>query len=241
MRKISFFISILCCCVGGIFLLLTNNNLSFNTNHVLESINISDEVLTDLSTTTDSNQYIKHINVPETDQMPNLYFELTGKIEKDNNYGEFYYPVKLSIKTEETIIQVLDFSEDNFVPCTLDDFGFEYGDYRFDRYGGFRILGSSMGKNPIYIYWVWDKNAKIFVEYQDLEMEGYTTFDYVNQVINVSTTGGNDYHEFMTYKYINGKLTLIEKAIDTNGYREIYKLKDGELELFEITESQMKG
>lgn len=189
----------------------------------------------------DSVQYYKFMNVSASDTMPDLSFELTGTKRKENTYGYFYYPKKLLIKIKEDVLQEFNFSEDDFAPCTLDDIGFEYGDFKFNGYGGFRILSTSMGQNPSYYYWIWDQNEYRFVEYEDLgEIIGYTTFDYDNEVIHVVGMGGADYHEFMTYSYIDDKLTLIEKAIDSGGDRKIYKLIDNELRLTEITESNLK-
>lgn len=241
---------VLCCSVGILVLtkvnLLTNGILSMNTanNFDLESSDPSDAMTT--QEFSDSDKYIKNINVTATDQMPAFCFELTGRKEKynynENVSGFFYYPEHLVIKTDETIIQQLDFDKNDFSPCSLDDFGFEYGNFKFDGYGGFRILSSSMGKNPAWLFWVWDKNTKSFVSYPDLEMVGYMNFDYDKQEINVSSSGGGDLHEFLTFKYVNDKLTLIEKIIDADqdGKRKVFKLIDGELQLSEITESQLK-
>ncbi|WP_312500674.1 XAC2610-related protein [Lacrimispora sp.] len=242
--------AVLCCCVGTLLLtkfnLFTNGMLKMDTanNYDLESTNVLD--ITTMEMVSDSGKYIKRINVPATDQMPALRFELTGRKEKDD-YNEnlsrfFHYPDKLLITTDGIIIQQLDFDENDFSPCALDDFGFEYGDFRFDGYGGFKILCSSMGKNPVWKFWVWDENKKSFVNYPDLEMAGYINFDYNNQEINVSSSGGGDLHEFLTYKYDNDKLILIEKVIDADqdGKRKVFKLIDGELQLTETTESQLK-
>ncbi len=183
-----------------------------------------------------SAQYNKCFNVEATEQMPEFSFELTGKREEDEYYNNIYYPLKLVIKTKETIIQEINFSEDDFAPCTLDTFDFDYGNFKFDGYGGFKMLSTSMGKNPSYYFWIWDKNKNCFVKYPELEMSGYITFDYDNQLINVSSTGSAVYHEFTTYKYINDKLTLIEKVIDADGFRKVYKLIKGELQLIETSE-----
>jgi len=211
-------------------------------NHDLESVNVSESAPTDIPLATESSQYHKYINVPATEQMPDLKFELTGKSEHDDSYTNFYFPVKLVVKTNETTIQEIDFNEDDFAPCTLDTFDFEYGNFKFDGYGGFKILSTSMGKDPSYYFWIWDKNKNCFVRYPDLEMVGHITFDYNKQVINVSNTSSATYHEFTTYKYIDDKLILIRRVIDADndGYRRVYELKNGELELVEITESQLK-
>ena len=185
-----------------------------------------------------SRYYVKYMKCPATDLMPELLFELKGVQKEDTHY----YPKKLTIWTNEQILQEFEFDEDDFAPCTLDDFGLEHGDYRFDGYGGFCILSTSMGKNPSYYFWLWDKENNCFVEDHDLEqINGSITFEYDKELISVAGSAGNDYHEFKIYKYIDGKLTLIEKAIDTRGYRKIYRLEDGELKLKEITESQMLG
>lgn len=73
------------------------------------------------------------------------------------------------------------------------------------------MLETSMGQNPSYYFWMWDKEERCFVKYLDLDMIGYMTFDYADQEIHVSSTGSAAYHEFATYKYINNKVTLIEK------------------------------
>lgn len=180
---------------------------------------------------------VDHVrNVPATGLMPDLSFELTG-IQKED---EYYYPEKLVIRANNDVLQEIDFNEEDFAPCTLDDFGWEYGDYKFDGYGGFRILSSSLGKNPSYYFWLWNKEESRFVENSDLsEIVGYMTFDYNNKSIQVSSSGGNDYHEFETYKYVDDKLTLVEKAIDTEGYRKKYKVENNEWELIEITKSPL--
>ncbi len=245
-KKISIF-AVLCLCTGWIILskitpLSTGSSIvELITNYAFESANISDDIPTDIPATIDSNLYYKYINVPATEKMPALSFEIIGKSKAHDYYTSFYYPHKLTVKMDETIIQEIIFNEDDFAPCTLDTFGFEYGDFKFDGYGGFRILSTSMGKNPSYYFWIWDKNS--FVEYPELEMVGYMTFDYNKQQINVSSTGGGNRHEFIIYKYIEDKLTLIEKVIDadSDGFRKVYKLINGELELIETSESQLKG
>lgn len=246
MRKTLLFLTILLCCIGGLVLSKVNQSSiehsgeNFTYDHKLESDDISNTILTESQKSTNPHQYCKYIVVPATDQMPALCFEITGRMESDNLYETFYYPIKIVITAGETVIQQLDFHEDDFAPCNLDDFGFEYGNFRFDGYGGFKLLSTSLGKNPSYYVWVWDENEKSFREYPDLEMVGYITFDYNNQQIKVSSSGGNAYHEFLTYEYINDKLTLIEKAIDADDYRKVYKLKDGEMKLIETIESQLK-
>lgn len=185
-------------------------------------------------------QYQKYIEVPATEYMPDLSFELTGIAEQDG----FYYPVKLVIKTNDRLIQELTFDEEFFSPCTMDDFGFGYGDFKFDGYGGFSIYKSSMGKTPSCYFWIWDKEEHRFVEYPDLEeLTGYTTFDYKNELVHVSATTSAERHEFQTYQYIDDQLTLIELVVDadSDGYRKVYKLIDNELKLTEVTESRLRG
>ena len=55
-------------------------------------------------------------------------------------------------------------------------------------------------------------------------LHSYMTFDYSNKVINVSSTVGADNHEFDTYKYIDDKLMLIEKDVDSGDGRKKYRL-----------------
>jgi len=243
-------IAILCFCVGAVFLskgnpFITGRSRMVTTNNTgIESFYTSDVTTTE--TISDADRYINYVNVSATDQMPALCFEITGRKETDdyikNSPRFLYYPDKIVITADDTIIQQLDFDENDFAPCTMDAFGFEYGDFRFDGYGGFRILSTSMGKNPSYYFWVWDKDRNQFVSYPDLEMVGYIDFDYDNQEVKVFSTGGGDLHEFLTYKYINDKLTMIEKVIDADqdDKRKVYKVIDGELRLIEITESQLK-
>ena len=185
-----------------------------------------------------SRYYVKYMKCPATDLMPELLFELKGVQKEDTHY----YPKKLTIWTNEQILQEFEFDENNFSPSTSCDFGLEYGDYKFDGYGGFCIPKITTAQNPSYYFWLWDKENNCFVEDHDLEqINGSITFEYDKELISVAGSAGNDYHEFKIYKYIDGKLTLIEKAIDTSGYRKIYRLEDGELKLKEITESQMLG
>jgi len=243
-------VAVLCFCVGVVVLSKFNlfatgtSSMDTTNNSDLESFHASDVTTTE--TILDSDQYINYINVPATDQMPALCFEITGRKEKDdyikNSPRFLYYPDKIVITADDTVIQQLNFDENDFAPCTIDGFGFEYGDFKFDGYGGFRILSTSMGKNPSYYFWLWDKNKKQFFSYPDLEMVGYIDFDYDNQEVKVTSTGSASLHEFLTYKYINDKLTMIEKVIDADqdGKRKVYKLIDGELMLTEITESQLK-
>lgn len=195
------------------------------------------------NSTVESKVYHKFMEVSETKFMPELSFELTGDCQKDDctpNY--YYYPVKLIIKINKKIIQEIEF-EDVFAPCDHDDFSFEYGDYRFDGYGGFRLLHTSMGQNPDFFFWMWDNEKQQFVEYPDLNISGYMTFDYNKEEVHVASTASATYHEFDTYKYIDNKLTLVEKIVDqdTDGFRKVYKLIDGKLKLVETTESQLKG
>lgn len=156
-------------------------------------------------------EYYKYINVAATKYMPELSFELTGGCEKldyTSNYY-FYYPVKLIIKTNKGIIQEIDFNKDDFEPCDHDDFSFEYGDYKFDGYGGFSLLHTSRSTNPDSFFWMWDKVKQQFVEYPTLNIMGYMTFDYEKKEIKVASKDGAAHSEVDTYKYINGKLKLI--------------------------------
>lgn len=247
-KKPLFFTVVLCCCVGGMLLSQTNRLVIGNPRVESSSINNlkSDETShtssDDVCLDEESDQYCRYINIPATEQMPALCFEVTGRVKKIANDVDQYFPVKLVIKTDDSIIQEFNFKEDDFAPCTLDTFDFEYGDFKFNGYGGFKMLSTSMGKNPSYYFWMWDENKSCFIEYPDLEMVGYISFDYSNQEINISNTGGGDLHEFLKYKYVNNKLTLIEKIIDADqdGYRKIYMLIDGELILAETTESRIK-
>ncbi len=45
------------------------------------------------------------------------------------------------------------------------------------------------------------------------QINGSITFEYDKELISVAGSAGNDYHEFKIYKYIDGKLTLIEKLL----------------------------
>lgn len=193
-----------------------------------------------LQNESESSLYHKQFFIPESESMPALTFELTGINEPETNS---YYPKKLVIKTQDRVIQEFDFNKDDFAPCNMDDFAFEYGDFRFDGYGGFRILETSMGKNPSYNFWMWDKNTNKFVECPELDMIGYITFDYSNQEVHVTSNGSGNSYELSTYKYVEGNLTLTEKIVDadSDGFRKVYRLKNGELELTEITESHLKG
>lgn len=242
-KKLIIITTLLCCCFIGTILLKINILdirsiwLKTQNTHDLKSDNTF--IYPPIYPTTEFSQYNKYINVPATNYLPDLSFELTGAREHDTN---LYYPIKLTVKTNDNIIQEIKFDKDNFAPCVIEDFGFEYGDFRFDGYGGFKILSSSMGKNPLSFFWIWDEDENCFVEYPELIIFGYITFDYNNKLINVSNTVNANYHELATYKYINDKLTLIKKVIDADhdGYRKVYELINGELELIEITESQLK-
>ena len=182
--------------------------------------------------------YVKYMKYPATDLMPELLFELKG-IQKGDT---FYYPKKLTIWTKNNILQEFEFDENNFSPSTSCDFGLEYGDYKFDGYGGFCIPKITTAQNPSYYFWLWDKENNCFVENYDLEhIAGFITFEYDEGLITVFSRGGAVYHELKTYKYINDKLTLIEKIIDRDTCREIYRLKDGELKLEEIIEVPLCG
>lgn len=190
-------------------------------------------------------EYTKYIDVPATRHMPELSFELTGgreKLDRASPYYE-YYPVKLIIKTNKGIIQEIDFNKDEFEPCDDDGFGFEYGDYKFDGYGGFRLLHTSKSENPDSYFWIWDKTKQQFVEYPDLNLMGYTTFDYKKKEVYVSVKDGAEHFEFDTYRYINNKLTLVEKVLDRDGdgYRRVYRLIGGKMKLVETTESRLIG
>lgn len=245
-KKIIIFAGLLFCCVlGGIVwgpnLFVTPDlTIEYSSTSEVNSENVPDTTKTEESHNTESTQYSKYIKTQATEYMPSLSFELIGEIVEDDIQIDFYYPVKLIVKTDEDIIQEFEFDADDFAPCTLDMFGFEYGDFKFDGYGGFKILSTSMGKNPSYYFWVWDKDKDSFVRYQDLEMVGDISFDYDNQMVNIISRGSATGHEFLSYKYIDGKLTLIEKIVDPDqeGKRQIYKLIDGELKLIEILDSQ---
>jgi len=223
-------------------LAVENSTAEYSVDHEINSKDVLDSATTDMLKAPVPDQYSKYINVQATEHMPDLSFELIGKIEEDDYNTNFYYPVKLVIKADTKIIQEIQFDEDDFAPCTLDTFDFEYGDFKFDGYGGFKILSTSMGKNPSYYFWIWDKTENSFIESQDLKIVGSISFDYDNQVINVTNRGSATGHEFTSYKYIDDKLTLIEKVIDPDkdGYRKTYKLVNGELELIETIESQLK-
>lgn len=185
-----------------------------------------------------SRYYVKYMKCPATALMPELLFELKGVQKEDTHY----YPKKLTIWTNEQILQEFEFDENNFSPSTSCDFGLEYGDYKFDGYGGFCIPKITTAQNPSYYFWLWDKENNCFAEDYDLEhIAGFITFEYDEELITVFSRGGAAYHELKTYKYINDKLTLIEKIIDRNTCREIYRLKDGELKLEEITEVPLCG
>lgn len=248
MRKNLLFICLLFCCVGGVILykfdllVVGSSRPESSDDYAIESTNLLESETMEMSLVSDSDQYLKSFTIPPTTKMPTLTFELLGKREVDSDYGDFYYPIKLVIKAEGSIMQEISFNQDDFAPCTLDDFGFEYGDFKFDGYGGFRILSTSMGKNPSYYFGLWDMDNICFIRYPDLELVGYMTFNYKNQTINVSGTASADEHEYTTYKYINDELTLIERIVDPDldGYRKKYKLIDGKLELTETSESQLK-
>jgi len=160
-----------------------------------------------------SRYYVKYMKCPATDLMPELLFELKGVQKEDTHY----YPKKLTIWTNEQILQEFEFDENNFSPSTSCDFGLEYGDYKFDGYGGFCIPKITTAQNPSYYFWLWDKENNCFAEDYDLEhIAGFITFEYDEELITVFSRGGAAYHELKTYKYINDKLTLIEKIIDRN-------------------------
>lgn len=215
---------LICCCLKG-----SNSDMTALTTSGIMDM-----------TADKSGRYSKMIEVPATEYMPELSFELTGTTGQDG----FYYPVKLAVRTNGSLMQELFFDEKAFSPCTMEDFGFEYGDFRFDGYGGFRIYGSSMGRTPSCYFWMWDKEEHCFAEYTDLEeIAGYMTFDYKTQLVHVSATASAARHEFTTYQYIDDKLTLIEMVVDTDydGYRKVYQFVGGEMRLTEVTESHLRG
>lgn len=195
------------------------------------------------NSTVESKAYHKFMEVSETKYMPELFFELTGIAEQDAESSHcVYYPVKLIIRTDNGVLQEINI-KDKLARCYIADFGLEYGDFAFNGYGGFRMAHTSMGQNPDDLFWLWDKDKQQFIEYPDLNLSGTMTFDYKNKEIHVASRGSAAYHEFSTYKYINNKLTLVEKIIDqdTDGYRRVYKLINGKLKLVETTKSQLKG
>ncbi len=240
-KKLIFVIILVSCCIGGFVInraRFESINLKTESQNFkeLQSLNIADSTQTDVVSVTEPKYYTKKMSVPATDIMPSLFFELTGVCEEDN----YYYPKRLVIRANNDVLQEINFDEKDFAPCTLDNFGWEYGDYKFDGYGGFRILSTSLGINPSYYFWIWDKEDYCFVKSPDLEkIVGNITFDYNKKLIYVSSSGGNDYHEFEIYKYIDDELRLIEKAIDTGGYRKVYKVKNNELELIKIIKTPL--
>lgn len=232
-NRLTFLMTLVSCCIGGFIINMKIEPQNFKE---LQSLSTVDSIQTDMISVTAPTYYTKNMNVSATEIMPDLSFELTGICEEDGNY----YPKRLVIRANNDVLQEIGFDKDDFAPCTLDDFGWEYGDFKFDGYGGFRILKISSGVNPSYYFWIWDKENYCFVKNPYLEkIVGYMTFDYDKKLIYVSSASGNDYHVFETYKYIDDELLLIEKAIDTGGYRKIYKVENNELEFIRIIESPL--
>jgi hypothetical protein len=104
-------------------------------------------------------------------------------------------------------------------------------DVNFDGYDDISIPQQTVAYNICGLFWIWDTESRKFIRFNQLDSIPFPTFDNKNKTITSFLKDGCCYHEDNTYKYINGKITLINSLIDDayNGLRIHKKLENGTL------------
>jgi hypothetical protein len=118
--------------------------------------------------------------------------------------------------------------DENNQSCTLPkEQVFIVEDMNFDGHNDFRLLQFlPAAPNLPYYCWTYDAKRKIFVRQKSLEDITSPEFDAKEKLIVSSWRDGCCHHGSSTYKYINGKPTVIAEAdIKKEDGKEIFKQK----------------
>lgn len=144
---------------------------------------------------------------------------------------------------DNALIQTITPPDNSFFCSQSKEKIFELNDINFDEVDDFMIaqfIPSS--PNIPYYYWTFNKVTQRFQRDSTLEEITSPNFNKDQKVITSSWRSGCCNHGFSTYKYIDGKITLVEEieiADDTENPEQRIttrkKLVDGEMKLIERT------
>lgn len=163
------------------------------------------------------------------------------------NWAQVLVPANVSISSENQ----LSLNLGSFVPnySKIENW-FYIEDMNFDGYKDIRIVMYIGNKSTSYICWIWDIEKQCYIEDFELEEIPGIEVDYENNLIygwsSNSPSGFNEY----TYKYIDGKLTLIYQHTlesilrDENGNDGVeyeFEYIDGKLKMTKESFFQWKG
>ena len=121
-------------------------------------------------------------------------------------------------------------------------------DMNFNEYKDFRVqIGIPPGPNIPYHFWLWDKEAGIYVRASELDKLTSPTFNHANETITTFNRASAGSSKERVYKYLDNELTLIEEVKrevifdnDKKLWRiTIKELINGELEITEIKEEPL--
>ena len=163
------------------------------------------------------------------------------------NYDCSINAIYVTRKANNELIQTI-IPPENYLFCDLPtDQVFIIEDINFDGFKDFRIVQFfPASPNIPYFYWLYDGKAQQFVRDTSLEEITSPDFNAADKVITSFWRASCCDHGLSTYKYINGKITLIEEVeiaqdLD-NAQLQITtkkKLINGEMKLLERTEAKI--
>jgi hypothetical protein len=143
---------------------------------------------------------------------------------------------------DKKVIQTI-IPPENFHFCNLPkEHLFVLEDVNFDKILDFRIIQLiPAGPNIPYYFWVFDDKLQIFQRDTTLEDITSPDFDYEKKIITSSWRSSCCDHGCSTYKYINGKITMIKEFeiaddLENPGQQIITtkELIDGQMKLVEL-------
>jgi hypothetical protein len=113
-------------------------------------------------------------------------------------------------KTTHKVLQKI-IVPDNRIYCNSSNIDFIVEDMNFDNRNDFRLEAARGGHNVSYYCWIYKPNLQKFIRDSTLEEITSPDFDTKNKLITSSWSGSYTHTGSDTYKYIKGKITLVEE------------------------------
>ncbi len=132
------------------------------------------------------------------------------------NYDCFVKTISVTRLSDNKAIQTI-IPKENYTYCGFPSNQlFFIEDINFDGHNDIRFI-KLLPASPNIPYYFWTFNSKTQLFEQDTTLENITdpTFDYDDKTVYSSWRDGCCTHGSDTYKYINGKITLIKQSIVT--------------------------
>jgi hypothetical protein len=158
------------------------------------------------------------------EDMPEFVFDLEGYFAREQ---EGYAVERLTVTdaSDGKIIQTIAipeltcFGHADISIYDRETMGFELEDMNFDGYQDIRLFDTPNGNyRKEWIYLIWDQDKSEFANDKTLNAISLASFDQEKQLIYGMERGSAVHHQYYTYKYIDGAVTLIEVIAENPVY-----------------------